>query len=310
MAVEKLTDVALSDGELVARFVPHAGMLCRSLRHRGTELLAQNAGLASYAERGKTMGIPLLYPWANRLAGFDYEAAGKAVQLPRGSAPIPLDANGLPIHGILGGRLCWRAALQPAPVGAALRGQLSWGPSAGGLFELFPFRHELLYEARVAGRRLTVAVTVHASGTDPVPVAFGFHPYFAPPGIPRERWTVRLPTMRRLGLDSRQIPDGSGRALSGRRFELADRELDDGFDRLPLPAQFEVQAGGMNLSIEFQEGYPCAQIYAPRSRQCVCFEPMTAPTNALRSGVGLRVLEPGERYRASFAVGVGEQRVA
>jgi aldose 1-epimerase len=53
---------------LEATFVPGAGMICSSLRHRGDELLAQNAGVAAYARRGKTMGIPLLYPWANRLA--------------------------------------------------------------------------------------------------------------------------------------------------------------------------------------------------------------------------------------------------
>jgi galactose mutarotase-like enzyme len=33
---------------------------------------------------------------------------------------------------------------------------------------------------------------------------------------------------------------------------------------------------------------------------------MTAPANALRSGMGLRVLEAGERYRASFSVQVAD----
>ena len=40
--------------------------------------------------------------------------------------------------------------------------------------------------------------------------------------------------------------------------------------------------------------------------QFICFEPMTAPANALRSGMGLRVLAPGERYRARFGVRVEE----
>ena len=52
-----------------ASFVPSAGMLCSSLRRHGAELLAQNDGIGAYARHGKTMGIPLLYPWANRLAG-------------------------------------------------------------------------------------------------------------------------------------------------------------------------------------------------------------------------------------------------
>ena len=90
-----------------AGFVPGAGMLCCSLRHRGEELLAQNAGVAAYAERGKTMGIPLLYPWANRLAGFEYSAAGRTVQVPHDPNRVALDGNGLPIHGVIGGRMRW-----------------------------------------------------------------------------------------------------------------------------------------------------------------------------------------------------------
>ena len=71
MTDTQLITVQLSDEEsgLEATFVPGAGMLCCSLRHRGEELLAQNDGVDAYARQGKTMGIPLLYPWANRLAG-------------------------------------------------------------------------------------------------------------------------------------------------------------------------------------------------------------------------------------------------
>jgi galactose mutarotase-like enzyme len=64
----------------------------------------------------------------------------------------------------------------------------------------------------------------------------------------------------------------------------------------------QVSAGSRALALELREGYPCAQVYAPRPGEFVCFEPMTAPANALRSGVGLRVLAPGERYGATFAV--------
>src|SRR5277367_6596530 len=82
---------------LEAAFVPGAGMLCCSLRHRGQELLAQNAGVGAYAANGKTMGIPLLYPWANRLAGFDYTVAGHNVHVPHDPSRVRLDAGGLPI---------------------------------------------------------------------------------------------------------------------------------------------------------------------------------------------------------------------
>ncbi len=59
--------------------------------------------------------------------------------------------------------------------------------------------------------------------------------------------------------------------------------------------------------LEFLEGYPCAQVFAPRPGEFICFEPMTAPANALRSGTGLRVLAPGEDYRTRFAVRVRDE---
>ena len=109
MNYPKLATASLSDEgkELEATFVPGANMLCCSLRYRGEELLAQNDGVGAYARQGKTMGIPLLYPWANRLAAFDYSAAGKTVRVPHDSTRIAVDNNGLPIHGVIGGRLDW-----------------------------------------------------------------------------------------------------------------------------------------------------------------------------------------------------------
>jgi galactose mutarotase-like enzyme len=47
-------------------------------------------------------------------------------------------------------------------------------------------------------------------------------------------------------------------------------------------------------------------VFAPRAGQFICFEPMTAPTNALRSGAGLRVLAAGEQFSAGFAVAVSD----
>ena len=43
---------------------------------------------------------------------------------------------------------------------------------------------------------------------------------------------------------------------------------------------------------------------AARAEPCTVNSAMTAPTNALISGDGLRVLAPGERFEASFSVGV------
>jgi aldose 1-epimerase len=301
LATVQLEDEAAA---LQASFVPGAGMLCSSLRHRGEELLAQNAGVETYARRGKTMGIPLLYPWANRLAGFRYCVAGSTVHVPHDTTRIALDQNGLPIHGVIGGRLAWDLASEAPTDTSSLAAQLHWSDAHPELFEAFPFHHELDFRAQLEHGRLEIELTVSACGTDVVPLAFGFHPYLAPPGATRETWLIELPAMRRLALDANQIPTGLGQAQPSRRFELAGLEFDDGFDEVASPARFSVAAAGRRIELELLEGYPCAQVFAPRTGQFICFEPMAAPTNALASGEGLTLLDPGERHTAGFSVSV------
>ena len=73
------TPVTLRDpsSALSAVYVPGAGMIATSLSDGGTELLGQRRGLDAYVSAGKTMGIPLLYPWANRLSAKTYDVDGR-----------------------------------------------------------------------------------------------------------------------------------------------------------------------------------------------------------------------------------------
>jgi aldose 1-epimerase len=279
-------------------------MICCSLRHRGEELLAQVGGLAEYEHDGHTMGIPLLYPWANRLAAFDYEVGGRTVRIPHDPERIQLDGHGLPIHGVIGGRQAWDVTRAPARDSGSLSARLQWDDSKRELFEVFPFRHELVYDARLEHGSLQLKLSVHASGADAVPLACGFHPYIRLPGAPRERWQVELPAMRRLALDDDQIPVGPEQTFAARRFALAGREFDDAFDQLSEPTRFAVEGAGRRVEVEFVDGYPCAQVFAPLNATCICFEPMAAPPNALRSGSGLRMLASGEHCRATFSIRV------
>ena len=313
---------------LEATFLPGAGMLCASLRHHGEDLLAQNAGVDAYVQSGKTMGIPLLYPWANRLAAFDYTIGEHTVQVPHDESLVHTDANGLPIHGVIGGRQVWQLAADGAEPGvSSLAASLSWSEEQMQLFEVFPFRHDLRYEALLHNGRLEISITIHACGTDAVPLAFGFHPYLSP-GAQRDSWQIELPAMRALTLDAQQIPTAPAQeppaqeppaqapptqaspvqVLPARRFELDGREFDDGFDGVAAPACFGVTGGARQIEVTFLEGYPCAQVFAPASGQFICFEPMTAPANALRSGEGLRLLAAGESFVARFAVAVSDAR--
>ena len=92
---------------LTATYVPLAGMICTSLADDGVEFLGQRRGLDAYVTAGKTMGIPILYPWANRLSASEYGVNGAVVSLTVGTGGVRADEHGVPIHGVLAAYPGW-----------------------------------------------------------------------------------------------------------------------------------------------------------------------------------------------------------
>jgi galactose mutarotase-like enzyme len=290
--------IALAAGPLEAVFAPEAGMICHSLRHEGEELLTQRDGVEGWARSGRTMGVPLLHPWANRLAEWDYEALGRRVDLrPLEGAVVKRDGEtGLAIHGVL--PAAWDVAEN-----AGSRLQAERRPTDDdGFRAAFPFPHVVRLEAELSPRTLRIATTVEALDGE-VPVAFGFHPYVTLPGVPRADYALELPAMRRLALDERKVPTGAAEDAPAFEGPLGDADLDRGFDQVPDGAAFAVSGGGRRVVVRFEAGYPCAQVFAPPGKDLVCFEPMTAPANALRTGT-FAVAAPGRPYTAAFSIEV------
>jgi aldose 1-epimerase len=290
-----------SSAQLEATFVPEVGMVGASLRDAGAELLYANGGVHRYALGGSTMGIPLLHPWANRLADDRYRVNGTAVRLDPASPLVQRDDHGLPIHGLLNGSRRWRRT--PAPDGWALSAELDFGAHSD-LLAAFPFPHRLRLDVALRRRTLTVRTTLSAQGDHPVPVAFGFHPYLRLPDVPRDRWRVELPQMRHLELDARGIPTGASRPMPAQAFRLGARTFDDGYADVAPGAEFALAGGSRRITVRFDEGYSVAQVFAPSAGDVICFEPMTAPTNALASGERLPLVAPGGRYTATFSITV------
>ena len=88
----------LVSGRLEAVFLPSHGMLGASLRYRGVEMLGRVEDLEAAAAKGSTAGIPMLYPWANRLAEPSYRVLGQEVLIDLSSPILHLDEHGLPMH--------------------------------------------------------------------------------------------------------------------------------------------------------------------------------------------------------------------
>jgi|tagenome__1003787_1003787.scaffolds.fasta_scaffold20764269_2 aldose 1-epimerase len=295
--------VTLTAGDLAAEFAPDAGMVGCSLRHRGEEVLGLRGGVEDYLARGKTFGIPLLHPWANRLGDWSYEVAGRTVRLDRDSPLLRPDEHGLPIHGALPAGARWRVI---DTTREALWAELDWTADAARM-AVFPFAHRVELRAVIDGGVLTIETTIVATGDDHVPLAFAFHPYLAPPGAPRERWQVELPAMAHMALDDRGLPTGAREAQPPERFALADRHYDDAYAlEAQARAEFAVSDGVRRIAVVFEHGFPYAQVFAPPDPKVICFEPMAAPVDALRTHRGLRLVAPGERASAVFALRVAD----
>lgn len=293
---------------LEATFLPGLGMVGSSLRHGGEELLGQRNGPEGYAERQSTFGIPLLHPWANRLRAWEYEQAGKTVHLDRESPVLKADPDtGLPIHGALAASPYWEVTeLDADQTEAWLEAALDYG-AHDELLAVFPFPHRLHMSARLGAGELSVRLTVDSTGDIPVPIAFGFHPYLSLPGGSRQDWQIELPVRRRALLDEHGIPTGEHRDLAPGELAgpLGSRTFDDSFDALDgEPPVFSVADPGRRVSVAYSEGYPVAQVYAPEGSSLIAFEPMTAPVDALSSGQGLRLVDPGQSFTAEFTIGV------
>ena len=289
-------------GSLEATFVVAAGMVGCSLRHEGGELLDPRGGVAKYVRTGSTMGLPLLHPWANRLDGLRYAVAGRSVSLDPSSGVLHLDDAGLPMHGLLPGRSRFDLVREEATGDhARLDAHLAFSPDAA-LLAAFPFPHELELSLALTDDALVVDTTLTAAGAVAVPMTFGFHPYFVLPDLPREQWWVELPVRERLVLDGRKLPTGVREPISIAPGPLGDRAFDDAF---VAPPRFVVAGGGRRVEVDLVHGYPFTQVFAPSSAAFICFEPMTAPANALvRGGPELRLVEPGGHATSTFAVRV------
>jgi galactose mutarotase-like enzyme len=298
--------IALSAPEagVEAVFAPQIGMIGCSLTHEGDELLHHRGGLARYEATGSTMGVPLLHPWANRLGGLSYSAAGRAVELDPDMDRLRTDPNDLPIHGVVNASPYWE--LLGADAGeesASLAAQLDFGAHPEYL-EAFPFPHGIRIDATLSHGTLTVRTTVAASDESAVPLSFGYHPYLARPDVPRAHWHVDIPLTERLVLDERMIPTGATETVDPFSGPLGERTFDDGFAGAEDGTTFALSGGGRRIEVELASGYSFAQVYAPASEDTICFEPMTAPSDALRSGRDLGMVPPGESRSATFAIRV------
>ena len=287
---------------VTAAFVPGAGMVGVSLTLDGVELLARRHGLAGYLDHASTFGIPLLAPWANRLAVSRQVVGDVAWDVRPGDPAVHADEYGQPIHGLSAGAREWEvedvgATDRSAWIRARLRVDERLERFAG-----FPFRHDLLVDVSLQGCTLRVGTALIPTGDRAVPVAFGWHPWFEFPDVPRAEWEVHVPFSRRAVLGATKIPTGEVLVDPVPSGPLGTTVFDDVYLGVADGTVASVRAGHRGVDVDYVSGYDVGVVFAPSQFDIVCLEPMTAPTDPFSGRFPLRLAQPGETVTAEFTI--------
>jgi aldose 1-epimerase len=308
LAIDSIETVRLIDSAraMEVSICPSIGNVAFDVRAHGRPILMPPPRLSDWKQMPSQAGIPFLAPWANRLDTDGYWANGKRYLLNPDAVEIRRDQNGLPIHGLLLFASDWRiVALEANDSGAQVSSRLEFWKHPEWMAQ-FPFAHTIEMTHRLSDGILEVRITIENHSTDPMPLVIGFHPWYQIPDVPRDRWKLRLPVRLHYKLSPKLIPTGETEPLDLPDLApLAGRQFDDVFGGVDATREFSLEADGRKVSVRFGPKFPIAIVYAPQTRDVVCFEPMTGLTNGFNlahEGLfkDLQSVAPGGTWTESF----------
>jgi aldose 1-epimerase len=286
--------------------------------HGGSEipLLDPPPKLESVIQEPMGWGCPILFPFPSRIRGGEFVFGGKTYTFSESFM------DGHHIHGLVYGRP-WkivRCEAGPTGAGAALQLRSKDFPE---IRQQYPFPFEIQIEYVLNPAALWIALEVRNTGSKPLPMGVGLHPYLRLPieaSTERKNCRLRVPASARWELED-LVPTGQLLPVSG-KFDLREGrslerlELDDVFTDLdrggredPVRCDLEDDAARLRTILEASPVFREMVVYTPPGRSSICVEPYTCATDAPNlqaRGIeaGLRTLEPGGRFRGAIQLRV------
>jgi aldose 1-epimerase len=254
-------------------------------------------------------GVPILFPFPNRIRAGRFTWAGKEYRLPLND---PAGKNA--IHGFAC-RRPWRVVAHDADgSAAAVTGEFRGSLDAADARDLWPADYLLRVTYRLEADRLRITAAVENPDRVPLPFGLGYHPYFRVPSAPQDRaddYRVRAAADRYWVLED-SLPTGALRPVDAARDlrtprPVAELSLDDVL-HCPAPRGDPAYRGSVFrapgaelVRLETSASFGELVVFTPPHRQAVCLEPYTCTTDAINlqaQGVdaGWRALEPGGRW--------------
>lgn len=320
--VDGLQVCALQEGQkAVAEIVPALGNNCYAFRvadaglgsERGNwlDLIDAPPDLRTLQEHPDGYGIPILFPFPNRVRGGAWCFEGATYQFDK-----PPDSP-TSIHGLLLNRPYQVESHAADANGATLVCALDSREFADiGRQYPFPFTIRITYTLKNAA--LSMGVSIQNAGDRNMPMGFGIHPYFRvglSPDANAAAATIKVPAASYWELDEDSLP--TGRRLAA----IGDLDLRDGkpftgltLDHVYTDVQMEADGvsrcgienrnTGHGLVMESDAPFRELVVYTPPARDVICFEPYTCPTDAINleaKGIpaGVIVLAPDETFSAA-----------
>jgi aldose 1-epimerase len=286
-----------------AAVVTEVGAALRSWTVGGEEMLdGFRADEAAPDFRGK-----VLAPWPNRLRDGRYEFGGAEQR-----TPITEPDRGSALHGLLAWR-AWRVR-EHTEDRVALAAVIH--PQPG-----YPFTLRVIADYRIDADGLAVTLAAHNDGSVPLPFGLGAHPYLRPGALDGTR--LRMPARELVPADAeRLLPTGPPVPVAGTQhdfrrprpigglalntcFTALERDADE-LARVRLAGPEREMTVWMDAGYGFAMAYTADDVADPaRRRGGIAIEPMTCAPDAFNTGLGLRVLEPGESFEARWGLSPG-----
>lgn len=246
----------------------------------------------------------VLVPWPNRVKDAQWMLDGQLEQL-----AVTEPAKGNAIHGLLR-YTAYRVAEHSEH---ALTVSATVYPQPG-----YPFLLDTSVRYELVDDGLHISHTITNVGDAKAPVAVGAHPYLKIGDVPTGDLTVRVNAGTHFAVDD-HLNVVSEHPVFGTPFDLrggsrvADLQVDDGWGGVTIvdgEGSHTLSApDGRTVSLWGDEHFGYVQVYTSRSFHtptasdvAIAIEPMTAPANALNSGVGLRWVAPGETWTVRWGI--------
>jgi aldose 1-epimerase len=288
---------------------PSVGNRLYEMKVHGKNVLNSTPdGIADFRKRLESGGIPFLAPWANRLGEQDFWANGKKYIFNMTLGNVA--GGAVPIHGLLATSPLWEVAEVKADKRSArITSRLQFWRYPD-LMAQWPFalEYEMTYELSKGALETRLVVTNLSA--DPMPIALGFHPCFRIQDVNRDEWTANIAARKRAIADTRLVATGELVPVDlPNPFPVKGQALDTGFTDFERDAaglaHFSIAAGEKKVEVLLGPKYTVANIYTPRGRQTVCFEPMTGINNGVNlyhegKYPDLQILSPGAKWSESF----------